>query len=101
MCIGIPMRVIDSGSSRAGCEGRGERIELDMLLVGPQPSGTWVLAFNGVARRVLSQQEAVQISDALDALEAVSAGVTDIDRFFVDLIDREPELPEHLRRQSG
>ena len=56
MCIGVPMRVVSDGEARAWCEGGGERAELDMLLVGPQPVGTWVLAFQGSARRVMSER---------------------------------------------
>jgi len=68
-----------------------------MLLVGPQPIGTWVLAFQGTARRVLSDEEAAQTTAALDALAAALAGETDLSRFFPGLADREPQLPEHLR----
>jgi len=98
MCIGVPMRVASGGGATAWCERRGERVELDMLLVGPQPTGTWVLAFQGAARRVMSEEEAMQTTAALDALDAALAGETDLTRFFPDLADREPQLPEHLRR---
>jgi hydrogenase expression/formation protein HypC len=97
MCIGVPMRVVGEGLGMAWCEGRDERVELDMLLVGPQPVGTWVLAFQGAARRVMSEEEAAQTTAALDALAAALAGETDLGRFFSDLADREPQLPEHLR----
>jgi hydrogenase expression/formation protein HypC len=99
MCIGVPMRVASEGLGRAWCEGRAGRAELDMQLVGPQPAGTWVLAFQGTARRVLTEEEAMQISAALDALEAALAGESDLSRFFPDLADRVPQLPEHLRAQ--
>ena len=97
MCIGVPMRVASAGETRAWCEGRGERVELDMLLVGPQPVGAWVLAFHGAAQRVMSEEEAAQTTAALDALAAALAGETDLGRFFPDLADREPQLPAHLR----
>jgi len=97
MCIGVPMRVVSEGSGIAWCEGRDERVELDMLLVGPQPIGTWVLAFQGAARRVMSEEEAAQTTAALDALAAALAGETDLSRFFPGLADREPQLPAHLR----
>lgn len=100
MCIGVPMCVTSEGTGRAWCEGRGERVELDMLLVGPQPAGTWVLAFQGAARRVMSDEEAAQTTAALDALDAALAGETDLARFFPDLADREPQLPEHLRTRA-
>ncbi len=31
------------------------------------------------------------------ALEAVLAGADDVSQHFADLVDREPELPAHLR----
>jgi hydrogenase expression/formation protein HypC len=89
MCIGIPMQVVSATEGRAWCAGRGERHELDTLLGGDQPPGTWVLAFNGVARRVLDAGEAAQTSAALDALEAALAGARDFDAFFSDLIEEE------------
>src|SRR5271165_2269894 len=97
MCIGIPMQVVRASEGRAWCEGRGRRQELNMLLVGPQPPGTWILAFQDSAVRVLSAEEAEQTSAALDALEAALAGAQNFDRFFADLVDREPTLPEHLK----
>jgi hydrogenase expression/formation protein HypC len=86
MCIGIPMQVVAAGVGSAWCEARGERRHLDMLLVGDQPPGTWVLAFNGAARRVLGAEEAGQTRAALDALEAALAGEQDLDAYFADLV---------------
>jgi hydrogenase expression/formation protein HypC len=100
MCIGAPMRVVDAGETFAWCEGRGERARLDMLIVGPQPVGAWVLAFQGAARRVLSAEEAAQTNAALDALAAALAGEDALGAFFADLVDREPALPDHLRRPT-
>lgn len=104
MCIGIPMQVLASEGTRAWCAaadqdgGTGEW--LDMLLLGLQAPGTWVLAFQGAAREVMSEQAAAQATAARRALAAVLAGVGDIDRHFADLVGREPQLPEHLRRQA-
>jgi hydrogenase expression/formation protein HypC len=107
MCIGIPMRVVEGDGVAAICEGpsagreRGARERIDMLIVGAQPPGTWVLVFHGVARRVLTDTEAQQTLDALDALgialNAPDSGREAIDALFADLVDREPRLPEHLR----
>ena len=98
MCVGIPMRVLDAGSVLAVCEGRGERRQLDLRLVGPQRVGTWVLAFAGAARVVLTASRAAEIDRALDGLEAALSGDPEsLDAFFPDLADRKPELPEHLR----
>jgi hydrogenase assembly chaperone HypC/HupF len=70
---------------------------LDMRLIGAQPVGTWVLAFMGAAREVLSAEQAAQTQAAHRALVAVMQGVGDTESFFADLIGREPSLPEHLR----
>lgn len=108
MCIGVPMR-IQSGdglvavalSETAG--GAVERHTLDMMIVGSQPPGTWVLAFHGAARRVLDPLEARQILDALAALAVALDGdgqgpqQTVLDALFADLVDRAPQLPAHLR----
>lgn len=101
MCIGIPMQVVSGSEAAALCEGRGRRQNLNMLMVGSQPPGTWVLAFLGVAREVLTEQDAARINRALDALEAALQGATDMDAYFPDLAEREPELPEHLKRASS
>jgi hydrogenase expression/formation protein HypC len=101
MCIGVPMQIIAGGHVRALCEGRGRRETLDLMLVGEQPPGTWVLAFRGAALRVLSADEAQQTNGALDALDAVLAGEGDVDACFADLVDREPVLPDHLKGASG
>jgi hydrogenase expression/formation protein HypC len=96
MCIGVPMRLLEAGNGQALCEGRGQRETLDLMLVGQQAIGTWVLAFRGAAMRVMSTIEARETNAALDALEAVLAGDGNVDVHFADLVDREPTLPEHL-----
>ena len=91
MCIGIPMQVVESHGFVARCAGRGESADVNMLLVGPQEPGTWILNFLGSAREVLSADDASKINAALDALEAVMNGDedVDIDAYFVDLAERE------------
>ena len=86
MCIGIPMQVVDVDNGRPWCEGRGRRQQLDMMLIGDAPVGSWVLAFQGSARRVMSADEAARTNDALDALEAVLAGERNLDVYFADLV---------------
>ncbi len=92
MCIGIPMQVVEAGEFVARCEGRGQSAQVNMLLVGPQAPGTWILNFLGAAREVLTDEDARKINDALDALEAVMNGDpdVDIDAHFADLTGREP-----------
>ena len=50
-----------------------------MMLIGPQPVGTWVLNFLGSARDVISEQDADNINQALDGLTAIMQGDIDID----------------------
>ncbi len=97
MCIGVPMQVVESGPDWAWCEADGQRERLDMVLIGPQPVGTWVLAFQGGARQVMDVLEAQQARAGRQALAAVLAGRDNVDAFFADLVDRAPQLPEHLR----
>jgi hydrogenase expression/formation protein HypC len=88
MCLGIPMQVLEAGEFTALCERRGEQRHLNMMLVGPQAAGTWVLALKDHAREVLSPEQARQIDEAVMSLEAALRGETDLDGFFSDL-----ELP--------
>ncbi|HMK88311.1 MAG TPA: HypC/HybG/HupF family hydrogenase formation chaperone [Methylocystis sp.] len=96
MCIGFPMTVVENLGVEALCERRGQRERVSMLLVGPQPGGTKILAHLGAAVRVLGDLEAQQIDDALDAVESALRG-ENVDHLFADLVDREPQLPEFLR----
>ena len=97
MCIGIPMRVVASREDAIECEGRGRRERINFMLLGQQPVGAWVLAFQGSALRTMTAAEAAQTDRALDALEAAATGDGDLDHFFADLTNREPELPAHLK----
>lgn len=102
MCIGIPMRVIESHPGYALCEtGGGATRRIDTLLLGEQPVGTWLLTFLDTAREVLSAESAAQISAALQAVELAMQGEANIDHLFQDLVDREPVLPDFLRAASG
>jgi hydrogenase expression/formation protein HypC len=97
MCVGIPMRVLASDDGMAECEGRGRRERLNAMLLGDLAPGTWILAHQGSAIRVLTEDEAQQTDRALDALDAAFGGTDDVDAFFADLVDREPPLPPHLK----
>ena len=87
MCIGAPVQVIESRGFTALCRGRNGDEEVNMMLIGPQPEGTWVLNFLGSAREILDEDDAIKINSALDALSAVMSGDdnVDIDRYFPDL----------------
>ena len=87
MCLSVPMKVLalEAGGDLA-VVGRGERREhVNMLLVGPQPLGTWVLVALGFAREVVSQDELVLIEEALGALAASLDGDYDARAHFADL----------------
>ena len=99
MCIALPMQVLECKGAVALCEGQGERREVDMTLVGPQPRDTWVLVFLDAAREVISAERARDVSRALTALQRVLDGETQVDDLFPDLVGREPELPAFLRDQ--
>jgi len=101
MCVGIPMRVVICHAGSAVCESGGETRLVDTMLVGDQPVGTWLLIFLDAAREVLSQDNAEKITTALQALNLALSGDTDFDHLFADLIDREPQLPEHLQAEHA
>ena len=97
------MQVRESGFGFARCEGMGITREVDTLLVGEQPPGTWLLVFLNSAREVLSEEQAGKISDAVTALDQVmqgdgsnQPGNTGIDHLFADLVDREIPKPDSL-----
>lgn len=103
MCIGIPLQVVSGNEQAAECAAGGRSERLNMLLVGAQPPGTWVLAFQGSALRVMTEGDALQTRAALAALDAAlsgEAGPQAFDTFFADLAGREPELPPHLRNSN-
>jgi hydrogenase expression/formation protein HypC len=96
MCIGLPMRIVDASGGSALAERGGVRVRLDTMLIDPPRTGEFVLAFQGRAVRLLSDDEAAQIDAALEAMERVLHGGDGIDALFADL-DRAPMLPPHLR----
>ena len=98
MCIGIPMRVVAGNDCVAQCERHGAVTSISMMLVGLQPAGTHVLTHLGSAIRVLDAEEARVIDDALAGLAEAVEG-RNFDSLFADLLNREPELPAHLRAE--
>ena len=92
MCLSIPMQFFaldgDGGDfaiveRRQGDALRRERV--NMMLIGPQPVGTWILASLGLAREVLEDRERLLIEDALTAVSASLAGDYDPSQHFADL----------------
>lgn len=96
MCLGVPMTIIEGDEFSALAERGGDKRRVSMLLVGAQPPGTKILVHIDSAVRVLEAQEAEDISRALDGLAAALNG-ENFDDAFADLINREPQLPPHLR----
>ena len=94
MCIALPMKVLESGPMMVVCERNGRRLEVDCSMIDQPAVGAWLLVFQNRALREIEEAEAGEIEAALGATARVMAG-------FGDLIDRGPELPEHLRALVG
>lgn len=92
MCLSIPMRVVewvDEEGMLAWVErGEGEslrREQVNMMLIGVQPVGTWILASLGLAKETVDDENRMLIEDALSALDASLDGNYDATRHFADL----------------
>lgn len=103
MCIGTPVQVMHVEACHAVCRDRaGATCRIDLLLVGDQLPGTWLMSFMGTARKVMSAAEAARVGAALDAVQSLlDGGTPDLDVAFSDLIEREPQLPDFLRAQAA
>lgn len=84
--------MIENRDFIAVCEGRNGVEEVNMMLVGAQEEGTWVLNYLGSAREVISEDDAQKIDKALDGLAEIMNGAEeiDVDAYFPDMppIDR-------------
>ena len=102
MCLAIPMEVLRAEGLQAWCRDRdGSEVVVDTILTGPVSPGQWLLVFLGAAREIVSAEDAAKVSAAIDALDAALVGDTDrINAAFADLIDREPQLPDFLRKDA-
>ncbi|MBT2968720.1 MAG: hypothetical protein B6D72_13705 [gamma proteobacterium symbiont of Ctena orbiculata] len=89
MCVGIPAQVIEAGEFVARCRSRNGEEPINMMLIGPQPAGTWLLTFLGSAREVISAEDARTIDLALDGLSAImgESAEIDVDHYFPGLTD--------------
>lgn len=83
------MRVVSGDDVVAVVERRGERRTVNMLLVGGLPVGTPVLVHLGSAVRVLDEDEAETIDQAVAALEAAARGES-VEQSVADLVARGP-----------
>ena len=85
MCIGTPMQVVEANDTQALCRTRTGREEVvDLLVVGPQAEGSWLLVHLGIARHGMSAEDAAATDDAHAALAAALEGRS-TDGFFADL----------------
>ena len=101
MCLGIPMQVIEVHETYALCEGRNGRQVINTMLVDRVEAGQWLMTFLDAGREVIDAERAALVNAALDGLQAVSeGGEVDLDVFFADLVNREPQLPEFLRKEK-
>ncbi len=92
MCLSIPMRVVewdDEEGYFAWVErGEGEtlrRERVNMMLIGAQPVGTWILASLGLAKETVDEENRLLIEDALSALDESLHGDYDASQHFADL----------------
>ncbi len=101
MCLGIPMQVIEAHENSALCEGRNGRQVINTMLLDKIEVGQWLLTFLDAGREVIDAERAALVNAALDGLQAMSeGGEIDLDLFFADLANREPTLPEYLRKEK-
>lgn len=97
MCIGVPMRVVEVFEGQALCEVDGELRRVSTLILGePVGPGDHVLVHAETAVSKLTAEDARLVGDALRAVLAATEG-RPFEHLIEDLIDREPELPAHLR----
>jgi hydrogenase expression/formation protein HypC len=101
MCLGVPLQVQSVPTWGVALCGPAEsedgvrRVETSLLEQPPAP-GDWLLVHVNIAIRRLEAPEARQIGDALLAVTRAAAGES-FEHLLADLIDREPQLPPHLR----
>ena len=100
MCLGIPMQVISSDFGFARCRADDGEHDIDVRLIGPVEPGTWLLTFLGAAREILDPEAAKKTTDALQALQLVMQGETDVDHLFADLLDPDRERPTAQIKQD-
>ena len=100
MCLAVPMKVVRAGENQAWCLDRdGLEVSVDTMLTGPALPGQWLMVFLGASREVVDEAHAAQVLSAVNALEAALGGNNDaIELAFADLINREPQLPDFLRK---
>lgn len=94
------MQVIEIEGVFAWCDGRNGRSRINTMLVGDVAPGQWLLTFLDAAREIIDEERAALVNAALDALHVAANGGSNFDACFADLIDREPQLPDFLRKDN-
>ena len=99
--MGLPLRVVSVGPD--GCaqcvDRRGDAYAAPVqtaLLERTPRSGDWLLVHIDTAIAPLASMEALQIDNALQAVQRAARGES-FEHLIEDLIGREPQLPPHLR----
>ena len=82
MCIAVPVQIVEAGEFVSIGRGLNGDEQVNMMLIGSQPVGTWVLNFLGSAREVLSEQDALNINRALESLQAIRSASNTVDDEF-------------------
>lgn len=87
MCLSVPKQIVawEGDGSFAWVERHGERECINMLLLGAQPVGTWILTSLGLAREILDDSSRTRIEEALAALASALDGDYDPAHHFQDL----------------
>jgi hydrogenase expression/formation protein HypC len=87
MCLSIPKQVVawEGEGDFAWVERNGQREFLNMMLLGPQPIGTWVLTSMGLAKETVESDQLALIEEALTALAASLDGDYDASHYFQDI----------------
>ena len=93
------MRVVEAHENSAICDGRNGRQVINTMLLGPVEVGQWLMTFLNSGREVIDEERAALVNAALDGLQALSeGGEVNLDMYFADLVNREPTLPDFLRK---
>jgi len=96
------MQVVEANETSAICSGRNGRQMINTMLVGEVEPGQWLMTFLDAAREIIDAEQAALVNAALDGLQSVAdGGEIDIDRYFADLANREPVLPDFLREDNA
>jgi hydrogenase expression/formation protein HypC len=77
MCIGIPGRVVEvhgdvPGLARVDVQGVAQVVQTTLLDVSPDP-GDWVLVYAGLAMSRLTDEEARETLDLLEAIASIAS----------------------------